>query len=183
MTETDDQDDQAPPSGRRGRTLEITVGEVPDNMAPLIQQAARRALQSHGFRQGRLDIAVLGDAEMRRQHARWSGDDSTTDSLAFDLRTEPTDGLVDGQLLVCKSVARRRARSRKGDWRAELLLYVIHGCLHLCGFDDHEVDDATRMHEEEDRLLTVLGWGAVFGGDGRRKSAKAVPRSPQGMRE
>ncbi len=162
MTETDDQDDQPPSSGRRRRTLKITVNDAPDELTASIRNAARRALQSHGFRQGRLDIAVLGDAEMRRQHARWCGEDSTTDSLAFDLRNESVDGLVDGQLLVCKSVARRRARSRRSDWRAELLLYVVHGCLHLCGHDDHDAAEAARMHEEEDRLLTALGWGPVF---------------------
>ncbi len=166
MTDTDDQDDQAPPSSRRGPVLKITVNEAPDELAPPIRKAARRALRSQGFRQGRLDIAVLGDAEMRRQHARWRGEDSTTDSLAFDLRDESVDGLVDGQLFVCKSMARRRARSRRSDWRAELLLYVIHGCLHLCGYDDHDTAEATRMHDEEDRLLTALGWGPVFRGAG-----------------
>ncbi len=176
MTETDDQDDQVPSAGRRRRTLKITVSDAPDDMAPPIRDAARRALQSQGFREGSLDIAVLGDAEMRRQHARWRGEDSTTDSLAFDLRDKPVDGHVDGQLLVCKSVARRRARSRRSDWRAELLLYVIHGCLHLCGHDDHDAAESARMHEEEDRLLTALGWGPVFRtaevGSGARRGAK-----------
>lgn len=183
MTDTDDQDDEAPPSGRGRRTFHITVSDAPDDMAPSIRQAARRTLQSQGFRRGCLDIAVLGDAEMRRQHARWSGEDSTTDSLAFDLRVEPIQGRVDGQLLVCKSMARRRARSRRGDWRAELLLYVVHGCLHLCGHDDHDPDDAARMHQEEDRLLTSLGWGAVFRGHQRRSAAKIVSRSRRGTKK
>jgi probable rRNA maturation factor len=180
MTDTDDQDDQATSSDRRGRTLKITVTEAPDDMAPSIRKTARRALQSQGFRHGRLDIAVLGDAEMRRQHARWSGEDSTTDSLAFDLRDESVHGLVDGQLLVCKSMARRRARSRKSDWRAELLLYVVHGCLHLCGYDDHDAAGATRMHMEEDRLLTGMGWGPVFRAAGCRSAAGSVSRSCRG---
>ena len=111
-------------------------------MTRAVRDAARCVLRAEKFSEGRLDIAVVGDTTMRRLHAEYSNDDTTTDSLAFDLRDEPREGYVDGQLIACSSVARRRARSRGIDWRAELVLYIVHGSLHLCGYDDHTEEEA-----------------------------------------
>lgn len=102
---------------------------------------------------------------MRRQNLQWKRRRSTTDVLSFDLRDDPTAGCVDGQLIVCEAVARRAAKARHSDWRGELLLYVVHGCLHLCGYDDRRRGDAARMHATEDALLTQLGWGGVYSGE------------------
>jgi len=156
--------DDEPPSSAKDQDLVITLSGCPDGTASPVRRAARRTLHSEGYGCGQLEIAVIGDAEMRRQHARWMGEDTTTDVLAFDLRDKPRPGRVDGQLLVCKSVARRRARSRKTDWQSELLLYVVHGCLHLCGYRDRRPADATRIHRREDEILAALGEGPVFSG-------------------
>ena len=192
MSTSDDQADQdRPPSGSRRARLHIEVSGGPDGMERDIRDAARRAIRSQAYTQGTLEIAIVGDTEMRRQHEMWMGLDTPTDVLSFDLRddvdavpqstsretqrterkTRRTDPVrsVDGQLIVCKSVARRRARARGSDWRAELLLYVVHGYLHLCGHDDHDPDAAAMMHEQEDRILTALGWGTVFAGKTGKK--------------
>jgi probable rRNA maturation factor len=142
--------------------LEIAVSGCADRLAEALQRAATAALTSHGIKSGPLDIAVVDDTEMRAHHARWMDDDSTTDSLAFDLRDEPDDSTVEGQLIVCEPVARRRAEAAGHDWEHELTLYVVHGCLHLCGFDDHAPADAERMHAEEDRILQAIGLPPVF---------------------
>ena len=165
------EEDRLPESRRP--TLSVTISGNCDGMDASIRKAARRALRSQKTRRGRLEIAVIGDAEMRRQHHRWLGENNTTDVLTFDLRETPEQGVVDGQLLVCKSVARRRAGARGTDWRGELLLYVVHGCLHLCGYDDADEAEAARMHELEDRILGLLGWGSVFSGGGRRRAGPA----------
>ena len=44
----------------------------------------------------------------------------------------------------------------------ELLLYVVHGTLHLLGFDDQRPEDARAMHKKEDQLLSELGHGFVY---------------------
>lgn len=166
MSETDPHDDQEPPSRGRNRELTITINDCPHGLESPIHEAARETLNTHQIHHGTLDIAILGDAEMRRQHAQWLNENSTTDVMTFDLRDDDNEDRVEAQLLVCKSVARRRARSRKTDWHAELLLYVVHGCLHLCGFDDHTPEESARIHEQEDRILQKLGWGPVFSSKG-----------------
>lgn len=143
--------------------IEILVNPSPRGLSESIRRTAEAALRAGGRKSGRLEIAVVGGAEMRRQHAAWMGDSSETDVLTFDLREDGRSPRVDGQLIVCSAVARREARRRGADWRSELLLYVVHGCLHLCGYDDHRPTDAARMHRLEDRILTRLGRGPVFG--------------------
>ncbi len=177
MTPSEEQAEQDPPPERGRSCLEITVAGCPDGMVEDVRQAATHTLQSQGYRRGALEIAIVSEAEMRRQHAQWMDDDSTTDVLSFDLRETVEAGLVDGQLLVCGSVAKRRARSRKTDWRGELLLYVVHGCLHLCGLDDHNEHAAQQMHGLEDEILRDLGWGSVFstpGGGSRKPPARGA---------
>lgn len=164
MSTTDDQSDQDATGNSPDRRLTITVSGCSQDLISKIRRAARKALRAGGCRGGQLDIAVVGEAEMRRQHAHWKGEVGATDVLTFDLGDGPSSARIDGQLLVCTSVARRRARTRKTDWHGELLLYVVHGCLHLCGYDDHQAEEAARMHRREDQILASLGWGPVFSG-------------------
>ncbi len=167
-------DSSRPKRGSRRRRLTIVVTGALDARATEIRIAARRAMRSGHIDCGVLEIAIVTDAEMRRLHRRWLGDPSSTDVLTFDLRDRPRAGTVEGLLLVCRSMARTRARRRGGDWRAELLLYVVHGCLHLCGYNDRGSSEARRMHELEDEILSKLGWGRVFERS-RRPGARAGP--------
>ena len=71
-------------------------------------------------------------------------------------------GEVDGEIVVSAETAWREADRREVGAEAELLLYVIHGTLHLLGFDDAAAEDAASMHEKEDALLIALGYGPVY---------------------
>jgi len=146
----------------RGDRLIVTVSGNTSGLKSEIIDVAGRALRSQGLVRGSLHVAVVGDTVMRRQHRRWLGEDSTTDVLTFDLRDVPKKGFVEGELLVCSALARRRARADRRDWKPELLLYVVHGCLHLSGRDDCDESQAARMHRIEDRILSSLGWGPVY---------------------
>src|SRR5437660_12213019 len=67
-----------------------------------------------------------------------------------------------GEIVICIPEARRRAAEHGTRVRNELLLYALHGMLHLCGMDDRTQKGFERMHRMEDRILTKLGLGAVF---------------------
>jgi probable rRNA maturation factor len=132
----------------------------------LLERVARQVAAAEGLRTGELSIAVVGDAAMRRLHARHLGDAHTTDVLAFDLGTDRRRGRLDGEIVVCGDVARRLARRRaptRAEMRRELALYVVHGLLHLAGYDDRTPRGFRRIHAREDELLRELGLGAVFG--------------------
>jgi probable rRNA maturation factor len=109
---------------------------------------------------GEVRVRLMHDAEMAAAHERHKGITGPTDVLTFDLSDE--GGLLDVDLLVCVDEARRRAGEFGHEVRAEVLLYIVHGVLHCMGHDDHDPDDARRMHEAEDALLRDIGVGAVY---------------------
>ncbi len=151
---------------RRIFTITVTVSGCSDGLKKNIRRAARATLSAEGIPRGQLEVAVVVDREMKRLHKAWMGKTATTDVLTFDLQhpkiKTAKNQSIDGQIVVCETVARRRTRAGRRDWRDELLLYVVHGCLHLCGYDDHRERDSARMHRREDEILTRLGHGAVY---------------------
>lgn len=79
-----------------------------------------------------------------------------TDVITFDY-TDPVRAEVPhGEIFICVDVALAQARRFRTDWRAELIRYVIHGVLHLCGYDDQEPSRRRRMKQAEDRFLRDL---------------------------
>lgn len=131
----------------------------------LLERAARAAARSEGVRGGELSIAVVGARRMRRLHQEFMGVDAPTDVLTFDLGGSADAGLIEGEVIVCSDVALRRAHRQDADHaaaRAELALYVVHGVLHLVGYDDHDPHDYAAMHAREDAILRRLGLGPVF---------------------
>ena len=127
-----------------------------------IGQAVRAALSSHACRHANVSVAVIDDHDMARLHESYRGCCEPTDVLSFDLGDDPDDGVIDGEVVVSAQTAARQAALRKINAEAELLLYVVHGTLHLLGFEDATDRDAAAMHEKEDALLTTLGYGAVY---------------------
>lgn len=67
----------------------------------------------------------------------------------------PTDVITfeHGEILICPAVADAEARARGIPFEEELLRYVIHGWLHLDGYDDHAAGDRRRMHAVQERLV------------------------------
>jgi probable rRNA maturation factor len=131
----------------------------------LLHRVALYAASAEGFTRGRLSIAVVGATAMATLNRRFLRRPGPTDVLAFDLDTDRRRGHIEGEVVVCADVARRRAARRGRSLqaaRAELALYVIHGILHLAGYDDRTSIGSRRMHVREDELLAELGFGAVF---------------------
>lgn len=92
-------------------------------------------------------MAVVDVATIQRLHAEYLDDDTPTDVLSFVL-TRRGDWL-EGEIVACADVARQVAAGARTDPEAELLLYIVHGMLHLVGYDDLSARDAKRMRERE----------------------------------
>lgn len=131
----------------------------------MLVRAARAAVEAEGFREGGLSIAVVDAAAMAKLHERFMRQPGPTDVLTFDLGTDCRNGLLDAQIVVCADIARQAAggaQARRSEARRELALYVVHGILHLAGYDDRRPAAFRRMHEREDAILESLGLGRVF---------------------
>ncbi len=109
---------------------------------------------------GNLSLAVVDDAAMRRVNREYHATDTATDVLAFPLRDPPQPELpgFDAEIVVSADTARREADALGVDAASELVLYVVHGVLHLLGYDDHEPDEARRMHARTLEILGELGY-------------------------
>lgn len=96
-----------------------------------------------------LEILFVGDREMRKFNKRFKGRGSTTDVLAFGL------GSV-GSIIISLDTASRNSKIFGAFLHEEILRYVIHGILHLFGYDDGSRSDRLRMAAKEDAILGSL---------------------------
>ena len=99
-------------------------------------------------------------AELNERHLQHHG---STDVLTFDLRNEtisidddPQDENVTAEIYICPEVAVQYATEHQLDPSRELLLYAVHGMLHLAGYDDIEDDDRAKMRQAEARVMNKL---------------------------
>jgi len=120
-----------------------------------------------GAGRGTLTVAVVDERVMGEMHARYHGGTGTTDVLTFDHR-DHRDAPLEADVVVCIDEATRQAVARGHDTRDEILLYAVHGLLHLMGYDDHDPQSAAAMHTREDELLTAAGVGTIYHAGGCR---------------
>jgi len=118
----------------------------------MLRRVARRVAAAEGFESGQLSVAIVGARRMANLHWQYLGVGGPTDVLTFDLGSDRRHGRLDGEIVLCADVARRQRA-----WRAELALYLVHGVLHLAGYDDRTPRAARRMHAREAELLRELG--------------------------
>jgi probable rRNA maturation factor len=116
-----------------------------------LRRAWRAVLDHEPNAPARVSVALLSDASMARLHEEYMGEAGPTDVLSFDLRGGP--GAVDGEIAIGVEVAAREAFRRRLGFQREVDLYLVHGLLHLAGYDDHAPRDRARMRAAERRAL------------------------------
>jgi len=119
-----------------------------------------------------LSLALVGERRMAALHERFMDIAGPTDVLTFELEHDGRGRVTAGEVVACVPHAVREARRRGVSARDEVLLYALHGMLHLCGYDDRTQRDFAKMHRREDQILTQLGIGSVFNvrADDRRRT-------------
>lgn len=151
------------PSHARVALLDSTARLRGSDLAWLDEHALAALAQLPAAADAEISVRIVGDREMARSHERHTDATGTTDVLTFDL-TEDGEP-VHADLLVCLDEAERQARAHEHPVTHELLLYILHGCLHCMGHDDTTDEAGARMHAEEDRVLHAIGIGPVFDPD------------------
>ena len=127
-----------------------------------------------------LSLALVGDRRMTQLHEQFLHIAGPTDVLTFPLETDRRGRATAGEVVVCVPEARRRARAEGVSVERELLLYALHGMLHLAGLDDRTDPGFVAMHRAEDDILTRLGVGPVFSRPGRPVETSGT--APQSVR-
>ena len=121
-----------------------------------MREIVRAVLEGEGAPDADVSLAFVDNPTIHTLNKRYLGHDEPTDVLSFPL-SEPHAKKLAGELVIGAEVARAQAAERGHDVQAELALYVIHGLLHLCGYDDATKADAAAMRERERHYLRRLG--------------------------
>lgn len=118
-----------------------------------IKNVVRQTLRYYRVSKAEISVVFLTEAHMKRLNSRHLKHNYPTDILTFDYRVSPKDPLLRAEIVLCPSVAMRNAHVFNTDVRQEIDRYLIHGILHLCGYDDSSPVEKARMTGEEDRIL------------------------------
>src|SRR6516162_3639514 len=109
-----------------------------------VREIVRAVLDGEARADAEISVAFVDNPTIHRLNLRYLLHDEPTDVLSFPL-SAPSAKRLSGELVIGAEVALAQATERGHDVQAELALYVIHGLLHLCGFDDHEDADIRAM--------------------------------------
>ena len=101
----------------------------------------------------RVDILLVGTQRMRVYNRQFRRKDYATDVLSFPDAEQPL-----GDLIICPQIVKRNARRYGNSYRSELVFVLIHGVLHLLGYNHIDPGDRARMERKERTLLKHFGY-------------------------
>lgn len=141
-------------------TVSASLGKM---YVPRLRRLLRKAAGLITTGPDELSLALVNDKTMSALHLRDLGVAGPTDVLTYELDHDPATGrCTSGEVVLCVPEAKRQARPRGTSVENELLLYGLHGLLHLAGFDDRTDRSFRKIHAMEDDILTRIGVGPVF---------------------
>jgi probable rRNA maturation factor len=124
----------------------------------LDDNSARIRVLKSDFLGGELSVVFLTDLALARLHGQFLADPSVTDVITFE--GEPTFGNA-GEVCVsadaaARQVGRTSGKAGEANYSRELALYIVHGWLHLAGYDDLTPEKKRAMRRAESRAMSVL---------------------------
>jgi probable rRNA maturation factor len=138
----------------------------------LVRQAAQAAIAESAFpqltagqRSVELSVRLTGDEEVRALNSEWRGKDKPTNVLSFPMAgdTDLADAnvadreLLLGDIVLARGVCEREAAEKQVPFERHATHLLVHGTLHLLGYDHHEDHQAEDMEQREVRALARLG--------------------------
>jgi probable rRNA maturation factor len=146
----------------------------------LARRAAESALAESAFpqladgaRPVEISVRLTGDEQVRALNAQWRGKDKATNVLSFplaeaaELEQAGAEGreLMLGDIVLARGVCEREAAEKAVPMETHAAHLLVHGTLHLLGYDHHDDEDAADMEGREVRALARLGLGDPYAGD------------------
>jgi probable rRNA maturation factor len=129
----------------------------PQELVPLeyqrLKECARTVLAGEGIKEAKVVLAFVDDATIAGLNKRFLDHEGPTDVITFPYGRGKK---LEGEVVIGVEVAQRESAERGHDVNTELYLYVIHGVLHLCGYDDRSPNAAAEMRRKERAYLNQL---------------------------
>ena len=130
------------------------AGPVPVPKPKALADLAAAVLKAEG-RQGLVNLVFCADSEVRRLNRQFRKLDKVTDVLSFHYGEEEAEaGEVWGEIYIATLQAQKQAPRWKNTFFNELRRLVVHGALHLAGYDHLKASERLQMRAREDHYLT-----------------------------
>jgi rRNA maturation RNase YbeY len=128
---------------------------------PLMKRIVGELFCELEISEAELGIHLVGAKEMARVNWKFLQHEGSTDVITFDhlemeVRSQKSDVRIHGELFVCVDDAVAQSKEFSTDWQSEVTRYIVHGVLHLLGYDDLKPDLKRKMKREENRLVRLL---------------------------
>lgn len=142
--------------------IEVFLGLIPpQEKEDFLLNTARTVLEREGIESGELSIALVDDDEMQELNRKYRNCNETTDVLSFPLG----EGQL-GEIIISWPRVEEQARDYGHSLERELGFLLVHGILHLLGYD-HQQEEGTRtMRRKEEEILSYLELEREGEGDG-----------------
>lgn len=127
-----------------------------------LKDAAAAVFTGEGVKACKVTLAFVDNAHIHRLNNQFLKHDEPTDVLTFPY-TDPGAKTLEGEVVIGYEVAKEYAADRNHDVNLELVLYAIHGALHLCGYDDTDDRSERQMRLKEREYLAKLGLPDIAG--------------------
>lgn len=120
-----------------------------------IQQLTAFALHQAGVESAELGLHFVSAKEMARVHEHFMNIAGSTDVITFDHGSKPPKS-IHGEIFISVEDAMAQAKEFGATWQSEVARYVVHGILHLLGYDDLQPAARTKMKREENRFVKTM---------------------------
>ncbi len=148
--------------------MQIEIADLQDSFdvdEDKVKEILENTLKAAG-KDAELSVVLVNDDKIRELNNSYLSEDTPTDVLSFELDDvdEEADGKINGEIIVSIQTAVNTAKKMGGDVECEIFLYLVHGLLHLMGYDDKDEKMADAMHKEEAGILSGFGFKVDLGG-------------------
>ena len=145
---------------RREESFLLEILDEQDELAvdlERIREICERILVDGGITGGKMNVVLVNSDTIRQYNRDFLQHDYPTDAICFPIDDRRSEGYLEGEVLACTEIAAERAAEFGWSAEEELLLYIVHGVLHLTGFDDTTPEQRALMQEKERSYLATLG--------------------------
>jgi len=145
---------------RRKAPLLLEILDEQDCLAVDVEKVrtlCERILDDNGIKSGKINVVLVDSDTIQQYNRDFLRHDYPTDTISFPCEYRQDEGHLEGEALVCTEIAKERAEEFSWTAEEEMLLYVVHGMLHLLGYDDTAPEKKAVMQEKERDYLATLG--------------------------
>ena len=130
--------------------------ECPEQTAPWLSEV----IKNEGFKEGEINYIFVDDDTLLEKNKEYLNHDTYTDIITFDTSDEP--GEISGDIYISTDRVIENSREYGVPYPEEMHRVLVHGILHLCGYDDKTEEEKKKMREKEDYYLSQLDFSGML---------------------